>query len=141
MFLRLSLVIFVLLSVVECQSITPPNSASNSFRLWQTSAGMQWNDCFLIGNGRLGVSIPGRAQNDSIWLNEDSFWNGMLQSRINPDALKSIPTIQSEILKGNFSAAQSFASANYDGVPNSARNYNSIGQMDLVMAHGSTVGS
>ncbi|KAN0090027.1 glycoside hydrolase family 95 protein [Hyaloscypha variabilis] len=128
------------IAIVQCQSVTPPNSASNPSRLWQTSAGTQWNDCFLIGNGRLGASIPGGAQNDSIWLNEDSFWNGMLQSRINPNALKTMPTIRSDIINGNFAAAQTLATADYDGVPNSARNYNSIGQMDLVMAHAPAVG-
>jgi len=128
------------IAIVQCQSVTPPNSASNPSRLWQTSAGTQWNDCFLIGNGRLGASIPGGAQNDSIWLNEDSFWNGMLQSRINPNALKTMPTIRSDIINGNLAAAQTLATADYDGVPNSARNYNSIGQMDLVMAHAPAVG-
>jgi alpha-L-fucosidase 2 len=123
------------ITIVQSQSVLPPNSASNPFRLWQTSAGTQWNDCFLIGNGRLGASVPGGAQNDSIWLNEDSFWNGMLQSRINPNASKAIPTIQSYIVNGNFAAAQTLATTDYDGVPNSARNYNSVGQMDLVMAH------
>jgi len=131
---------YLILSV-QCAIINPPNSASNPSRLWQTSAGVQWNDCFLIGNGRLGASIPGGAKNDSIWLNEDSFWNGMLQSRINPNALKTMPTIRSEIVNGNFANAQTLATANYDGVPNSARNYNSLGQMDLIMGHDSTIGN
>jgi len=64
----------------------------------------------------------------------------MLQSRINPNALKTMPTIRSDIVNGDFNAAQTLATADYDGVPNSARNYNSIGQMDLVMAHASAVG-
>jgi alpha-L-fucosidase 2 len=76
-----------------------------------------------------------------LWLNEDSFWNGMLQSRINPNALKTMPTIRSDILNGDFTTAQSLATANSDSVPSSARNYNSIGKLDLVMAHGSTVGN
>ena len=139
MVLLLSLVFCCFIFSVQSQSINPPNSASNPFRLWQTTAGVQWNDCFLIGNGRLGASIPGGAKNDSIWLNEDSFWNGMLQSRINPNALKTMPSIRSNLLSGNFATAQSLSTANYDGMPNSARNYNSIGQLDLVMAHETTV--
>ena len=136
-----SFLYFLFVAIVQCQTVTPPNSASHPSRLWQTSAGTQWNDCFLIGNGRLGLSIPGGAKNDSIWLNEDSFWNGMLQSRINPNALKTLPTIRSDIVNGNFAAAQTLATADYDGVPNSARNYNSLGQMDLVMAHAAAVGN
>jgi len=135
----ISLIICFVVFSSQIQCINPPNSASNPFRLWQTSAGVQWNDCFLIGNGRLGASIPGGAKNDSIWLNEDSFWNGMLQSRINPNALKTMPTIRSNILNGSFATAQSLATANYDGVPNSARNYNSLGQMDILMGHDSKV--
>jgi len=105
-------------------------------RLWQNSAGSQWNDCFLIGNGRLGASVPGGAQNDSIWLNEDTFWNGRYKSRINPKALETLPVIRSHILEGRYGTAQDLAAANYDGVPNSARNYNTLGSLDLVMAHG-----
>jgi alpha-L-fucosidase 2 len=78
---------------------------------------------------------PWTSPEDSIWLNEDSFWNGMVQSRINPNASNTIPTIRKDILDGNFAAAQSLATTDYDGVPSSARNYNSIGQMDLVMVH------
>jgi alpha-L-fucosidase 2 len=65
----------------------------------------------------------------------------MYQSRINPTALNTIPTIQKEILNGKFSAAQNLATADYNDVPNSAHNYNSIDQMDLVMVHDSAVGS
>jgi alpha-L-fucosidase 2 len=120
-------------------TITAPNSKSIPSRLWQTSAGTQWNDCFLIGNGRLGGSILGGAQTETIWLNEDSFWNGHLQSRINANALKSMPGIRSDIVSGNYGAAQSSASANYDGTPSSARNYNTLGTMSIVMSHGSSV--
>jgi alpha-L-fucosidase 2 len=126
-------------SVVESQVVTPPNSGSISSRLWQNSVGAQWNDCFLIGNGRLGASIPGGAKNDSIWLNEDTFWNGMYKSRINPKALSTMPKIRAAVLNNDWATAQSLSTANYDGIPSSARNYNTLGKMDLVMTHSSTV--
>jgi alpha-L-fucosidase 2 len=122
-------------------TVTAPNSASQPSRLWQTSAGTQWNDCFLIGNGRLGGSVLGGAQNETVWLNEDSFWNGHLQSRINRNALGAMPGIRQDIVSGNYGAAQSSASSNYDGTPSSARNYNTLGTMSIVMSHGSNVGN
>jgi alpha-L-fucosidase 2 len=105
-------------------------------RLWQNSAGSQWNDCFLIGNGRLGASIPGGVQNDSIWLNEDTFWNGRYKPRINPKAAAAIPVMRQHVLEGKYGTVQDMATSDYDGVPQGARNYNTLGSMDLVMAHG-----
>jgi len=126
-------------ALVASQTVTPPNSASKPSRLWQSSPGAAWNDCFLIGNGRLGASIPGGAKNDSIWLNEDTFWNGMYKSRINPRALTSMPKIRSAVVSGSFATAQSLSSSDYDGVPSSARNYNTLGSMVLIMNHGAAV--
>lgn len=131
--------LFLLATFVRSLFAAAADPDSAPLRLRQTSAGSQWNDCFLIGNGRLGASILGPARNETIWLNEDTFWNGKYKSRINPKALSTLPTIRSAIVGGNFSAAQSLATSDYDGVPSSARNYNSLGQMSIVMGHGSRV--
>jgi alpha-L-fucosidase 2 len=50
-----------------------------------------------------------------------------------------MPKIRSAVVSGSFATAQSLSSSDYDGVPSSARNYNTLGSMVLIMNHGAAV--
>ncbi|KAL8365014.1 hypothetical protein RB595_004024 [Gaeumannomyces hyphopodioides] len=113
--------------------VTPPNSASNPMRMWQTSAGTTYSDSFLIGNGRLGFSLPGSATSEVIVLNEDSFWSGNKMDRVNRNALSNLGRIRSMIVNNDLSGAHNVASANYAGTPNSMRNYDYPGRLSISM--------
>lgn len=112
---------------------TPPNSASNPMRIWQTSAGTTYSDSFLIGNGRLGFSLPGSATSETIVLNEDSFWSGTKTDRVNRNAQSNLGRIRSMIVNNDLSGAHNVASANYAGTPNSMRNYDYPGRLSISM--------
>ena len=67
------LLVAATLLLVPVTITTAPNSASVPSRLWESSTGTYFNDSYLIGNGRLGAALPGTAQMEKIWINEDSF--------------------------------------------------------------------
>jgi alpha-L-fucosidase 2 len=72
--------------VVHSLLLPPPNSASIPLRLWSSAPGVNFNDSFVIGNGRIGGAVPGDAAVENLQMNEDSFWSGGPLDRVNPDA-------------------------------------------------------
>jgi alpha-L-fucosidase 2 len=69
-------------AIAAAAQFEPPESYKYSTRLWSTTPGVNWNDSYLIGNGRVGASIKGGAAQDVLGLNEDSFWSGGLLHRV-----------------------------------------------------------
>lgn len=63
---------YIILPMAVSHIVTEPNSAHMPLRIWQTVPAVNWNDSFLIGNGRVGAVVPGSAQVDVIHFNEDS---------------------------------------------------------------------
>jgi alpha-L-fucosidase 2 len=120
-------------------TIDPPNSAQVPSRLWDSVAGTYYNDSFLIGNGRIGAAVPGTAAAEKIYVNEDSFWSGGPLSRVNPDALKYMPQMQSYITNGQIQNAANLASFAYAGTPVSTRHFDFLGDLELTMNHSSSV--
>lgn len=119
--------------------ISSPDSASKSLRIWSTKPATNYNDSYLIGNGRLGAAVPGTPQAEIIHVNEDSLWSGGALSRVNPDALTYMPEIQSLIAAGSSIEATTLAGLAYAGTPVSTRHYDVLGDLELTMNHSSTV--
>ncbi|KAL8420472.1 hypothetical protein RB594_003309 [Gaeumannomyces avenae] len=118
---------------VGAADVSPPGSASKPLRMWQTTPGVNFNDSFLIGNGRLGFSLPGSALSESIVLNEDSFWSGGEMDRVNPDAAAHMPEIQALIARGEIREASRLASMAYVGTPVSVRHFDWVGKLGISM--------
>ncbi|EJT82238.1 hypothetical protein GGTG_02212 [Gaeumannomyces tritici R3-111a-1] len=118
---------------VGAADASPPGSASKPLRMWQTTPGVNFNDSFLIGNGRLGFSLPGGALSESIVLNEDSFWSGGEMDRVNPDAAAHMPEIQALIARGEIREASRLASMSYVGTPVSVRHFDWVGKLGISM--------
>lgn len=119
-------------------TISPPGSSAYPSRFWEEAPGTNWNDSYFIGNGRLAGAINGGVQTEQVWLNEDSYWDGTYQDRINPNALSNMANLQSLIVNGKLSEAGTLASEDYVGVPTSCRNYDQLGSMTITMSHGSS---
>ncbi|KAI0539409.1 Six-hairpin glycosidase-like protein [Xylaria digitata] len=119
--------------------IPTPESSSKPLRIWSTQVAVNYNDSYLIGNGRLGAAIPGSPQTEVMPVNEDSFWSGGALSRINPDALTYMPEIQSLVAEGRPIEATTLAGFAYAGTPVSTRHYDTLGDLELTMNHSSAV--
>ncbi|KAF3186689.1 hypothetical protein TWF788_002915 [Orbilia oligospora] len=129
----------ILVHRVKSQAFDTPNSASHPLRIWTNSAGSYFNDSYLIGNGRIGAALPGGAASEVIRVNEDSLWSGGKLSRVNPDANGKMRDIQSLLTQQRNLEAARLAGFAYAGTPVSARHYEPLGDLQLVMNHsGST---
>lgn len=115
--------------------LEPPNSSQHPYRLWSTSPGVNWNDSYLIGNGRLGAAIRGDVASDIIGTNEDSFWSGGMLHRVNQDARSQMPELPSLIQEGRVLEAESLGNLAYAGQPFSVRHYEPLGDWELYMNH------
>ncbi|GAB1737768.1 hypothetical protein NU219Hw_g2175t1 [Hortaea werneckii] len=117
--------------------LLPVTAAARTSRLWLDSPAVNWNDSFVIGNGRLGAVIPGAVDQDIIHVNEDSLWSGGPLHRVNPDAATNIPIIQDYIQNGDIQDAATLASYAYQGTPVSMQHYDLLGDLTLTMDSGS----
>jgi alpha-L-fucosidase 2 len=78
------------------------------------------------------------VKTEQVWLNEDSYWDGTYQSRVNSRALPNMASLQSLIVNGKLNEAGTLASSDYVGTPNSCRNYDQLGSLTITMSHGSS---
>lgn len=88
-----------------------------------------WEECWPIGNGRLGAMIAGKITEDEVQLNEDSFWYGGFRDRVNPDAKKVLPEIRNLIRNGEVCEAQEKMKMFLSGVPESQYPYQTAGNL------------
>jgi alpha-L-fucosidase 2 len=116
-------------------TIGPPGSSAYPNRFWERAPGSNWNDSYFIGNGHLGGGIQGGVQTETVYLNEDSYWDGNYQNRINSKALSNMASLQNLIQNGKLNAAGTLASSDYVGTPTSCRNFDQIGSMTITMSH------
>lgn len=65
-----------------------------------------WEECFPLGNGRLGMMPDGGTDTLRIVLNESSLWSGSKQNSDNPEAIKSLGKIRELLFEGKNDEAQ-----------------------------------
>jgi alpha-L-fucosidase 2 len=135
----MSLLLVLLASsyLASAVQINPPDSSSKPSRLWATSPGRYYNDSYLIGNGRFGGGVGGGVQSDVMSMNEDSFWSGGFIDRVNRDAFRYMPELQSLITQGRTVEANRLAVFSYAGTPLSTRMYEALGELEMTMNHSS----
>ncbi|WP_300700102.1 glycoside hydrolase family 95 protein [Bacteroides sp.] len=79
---------------------------SCNHQLYYNSPATIWEETLPLGNGRLGMMPDGGIDREHIVLNEISLWSGMEADYSNPDASKSLPTIQQLLFDGKNKEAQ-----------------------------------
>ncbi len=98
-----------------------------------------------LGNGRLGMLIPGGIAEDRIPLNEDSVWSGWRAPHSHhPQAAASLPRIRELLFEGDYLGAQAIieetqVSASTDGLGNPIEaaygTYQMLAFLDLKIEH------
>lgn len=77
-------------------------------KLWYNKPATAFEESLPIGNGKLGALIYGGANNDSIYLNDITFWTGKPVNRAEGgDAYKWIPKIREALFKEDYKTADS----------------------------------
>lgn len=92
--------------VVFMSSIVTYAQKLDNMKLWYNKPAMYWEEALPLGNGRLGAMVSGSVEQDTIQLNEDTFWSGSPYNNCNQYALKHLKKIRKAIDEGHYQEAQ-----------------------------------
>ncbi|EMD92466.1 glycoside hydrolase family 95 protein [Bipolaris maydis ATCC 48331] len=111
----------------------PLAAAENSTRLWYTApvASSTWTDALPIGNGRLGAMIYGIPVQELIQLNEETIWSGGRRDRVNQNGAQTVSEVRDLLARGDAGGAQKLANLGMMGTPQTCRNYQTLGDMEI----------
>ena len=89
-----------------CQDIKISNLINTqnfdpSTLLWFKAPATVWEEALPVGNGRLGAMVFGKNGEETIQLNEDTYWSGGPYSTVVKGGYKVLPEIQKDIFEGN----------------------------------------
>jgi len=93
--------------------------------------GRKWEDGFPMGNGRLGMMIPGKIDEETIFINEETLWYGKEQARTNAAASGQIDKIRRLLLDGKLDEAAFLAKMSMTGTPKYNNPYQPAGDLRL----------
>lgn len=106
-------------------------SAATDVKLWYNQPATLWEEALPLGNGRLGAMVYGKPSNETIQLNENTFWAGGPHNNINTAALSSLPKIRSLIATGDNAAAEALAARTITSQGAQGMPYQSAGNLQL----------
>ena len=67
----------ILMTVACIMTVTFSFAQKQSdMKLWYNKPATYWEEALPLGNGRLGAMVSGSIEQDTIQLNEDTFWSG-----------------------------------------------------------------
>ncbi len=90
-----------------------------------------WDDGLPLGNGRLGAMVMGKADEETIYINEESIWYGADRDRKNQDTLKYLPEVRRLLLNGEIQKAQFLARMSMTSTPKYVNPYQPAGNMRI----------
>ena len=100
--IKLSMTIIMLLQIVSCARHEAVIDMSCHFDAPAT----EWEECFPIGNGRIGATPDGGIAIENYVLNEISMWSGCKHDELNTEAAGFLPEIRSLLFQGKNKEAQ-----------------------------------
>ncbi len=79
-----------------------PNSvhAANELTLWYKAPASYWEEALPLGNGRLAAMVSGSVAQDTIQLNEDTFWSGSPYNNYNENCKTYLQAMRDNMQKG-----------------------------------------
>jgi alpha-L-fucosidase 2 len=131
-----SFVLFFFQSSVYSQYSNIPDlidqkSFDPSTLMWYQSPAKAWNEALPVGNGRLGAMVFGKYGEETIQLNEDTYWSGGPYSTVVKGGYKKLPEIQKDIFEGKPIEAHKLFGRYLMGYPVEQQKYQSLGNIFL----------
>lgn len=74
--------------------------ADNDSRLWYTRPAASWLEALPIGNSHLGAMVYGGVAEETIQLNEETFWSGGPYSNNSNTAISVLPIVRQMVFEG-----------------------------------------
>lgn len=106
------------------------------FRLWYDRPASRWVEALPVGNGRLAAMVFGRADTETVQLNEGTLWAGGPNNNLNPEAKSVIPEIRKLLFEGRYLEAQRLTNTKAGPKGNSGMPYQSAGALEILYDHG-----
>lgn len=75
-------------------------NAADELTLWYQSPANYWEEALPLGNGRLAAMVSGSVAQDTIQLNEDTFWSGSPYNNYNAECKTYLQEMRDDIQKG-----------------------------------------
>ncbi|MBM6993918.1 MAG: glycoside hydrolase family 95 protein [Prevotella sp.] len=75
-------------------------------RLWYNRPATQWVEALPVGNGFLGAMVYGGTTEETLLLNETTFWSGGPYDNNSQESLSYLPEIRQKIFEGKEGEAQ-----------------------------------
>lgn len=107
---------------------------AEKLKLWYDRPADFWVEALPLGNGHLGAMVYGGVNQDTIQINEDTYWSGSPYNNYNPKAKGKLKEIQECINKGEYIEAQRLAMENITAdksITGHGMIYESIGNLIL----------
>jgi len=75
--------------------------------LWYKQPAEFFEECLVLGNGKMGATVFGGVNSDKIYLNDITLWSGEpVNANMNPEAYKNIPAIREALKNENYKLAE-----------------------------------
>lgn len=84
-------------------------------KLWYTKEAECWVEALPLGNGRLGAMVYSGAHEDTLCMNEDTFWAGTPKDKNNKQAAANLPKVRELVAQGRLSEAEELAEQVLEG--------------------------
>ncbi len=107
--------------------------------LWYSAPASTWEAALPVGNGRLGAMVFGRAGEERIQLNEDTYWTGGPYSTVVKGGYQMLPEVRSLVFAGKYLDAQTVFGRYLMGYPVEQQKYQCLGNLHLFFADQSTI--
>ena len=89
-----------LVMLVPMQMTAKSHSQDNSTRLWYQTPAKSWLEALPIGNSHLGGMVYGGVLDETIQLNEETFWSGGPYNNNSTKSLENLPKVRELIFNG-----------------------------------------
>jgi len=100
--------------------------------LWYTAPAQQWEEALPVGNGRLGAMAYGKYGQETIQLNEDTYWSGGPYSSVVIGGAEALPEIQRLIFEGEPIKAHKLFGRKLMGYPVEQQKYQPLANLVLM---------
>lgn len=81
--------------------------AQSNHVLWYKKPAEFFEECLLLGNGKMGATVFGGVKEDKIYLNDATLWSGEpVNAKMNPKAYQNIPAIREALNNENYQLAE-----------------------------------
>jgi len=107
--------------------------------LWYVAPAPTWEAALPVGNGRLGAMVFGRAEEERIQLNEDTYWTGGPYSTVVKGGYKMLPEVRKLVFAGRYLEAQTTFGRYLMGYPVEQQKYQCLGNLHLFFPGQSSV--